>query len=247
MKRFYVFLVISAFIVGCEKDGIPTDKTKPINFADSRTKEICTILWDVNEDGELSYDEAAMVSDIPYYLFKSSTIRYFDEFKYFTKITNIEDLAFCGCHQLERITLPPQLISIGQGAFSHCTSLKAINIPNSVKTIQSATFEGCSSLKEISLSNSITSIAQCTFHECTSLESVVIPATVSQIGEAAFMDCKSITNIFSKATTPPNGNRGMFSYHASNRKIYVPRNSVNAYKSAEYWMEYAKDIVGYDF
>ena len=31
------------------------------------------------------------------------------------------------------------------------------------------------------------------------------------------------------------------------RKIYVPRNSVNAYKSAEYWNAYADDIVGFDF
>ena len=29
--------------------------------------------------------------------------------------------------------------------------------------------------------------------------------------------------------------------------IYVPRASVDAYKSAKYWRDYADDIVGYDF
>jgi hypothetical protein len=39
----------------------------------------------------------------------------------------------------------------------------------------------------------------------------------------------------------------MFYNNASDRKIYVPRNSVNAYKAANGWKEYASDIEGYDF
>lgn len=39
----------------------------------------------------------------------------------------------------------------------------------------------------------------------------------------------------------------MFSYNASGRKVYVPAESVDAYKSAEGWSEYADAIVGYDF
>jgi hypothetical protein len=35
--------------------------------------------------------------------------------------------------------------------------------------------------------------------------------------------------------------------NASGRKIYVPRNSVSAYKAAEYGKDYADYIVGYDF
>ena len=39
----------------------------------------------------------------------------------------------------------------------------------------------------------------------------------------------------------------MFSNNASGRKIYVPTESVEAYKSADGWSKYADDIVGYDF
>lgn len=39
----------------------------------------------------------------------------------------------------------------------------------------------------------------------------------------------------------------MFYNNASGRKIYVPKESVEAYKSAEYWSVYADDIVSYDF
>jgi hypothetical protein len=39
----------------------------------------------------------------------------------------------------------------------------------------------------------------------------------------------------------------VFTYNGSDRKIYVPAGSVNAYKSATNWSEYADAIVGYDF
>ena len=38
-----------------------------------------------------------------------------------------------------------------------------------------------------------------------------------------------------------------FDNNASGRKIYVPRESVKAYKSASYWSGYADYIVGYEF
>lgn len=39
----------------------------------------------------------------------------------------------------------------------------------------------------------------------------------------------------------------MFPNNASDLKIYVPRASVEAYKTAEYWSDHADYIVGYDF
>lgn len=39
----------------------------------------------------------------------------------------------------------------------------------------------------------------------------------------------------------------MFDNNASGCKIYVPTESVEAYKTAKYWNSYASSIVGYDF
>ena len=39
----------------------------------------------------------------------------------------------------------------------------------------------------------------------------------------------------------------MFSDNASDRKIYVPMESVDSYRMATGWGEYVLDIVGYDF
>lgn len=40
---------------------------------------------------------------------------------------------------------------------------------------------------------------------------------------------------------------GLFSRNAEGRKIYVPNESVDAYKSARGWSLYADDIIGYNF
>jgi hypothetical protein len=39
----------------------------------------------------------------------------------------------------------------------------------------------------------------------------------------------------------------MFYNNAPNRRIYVPTESVKAYRTAEYWSDYFFSIVGYDF
>jgi hypothetical protein len=79
------------------------------------------------------------------------------------------------------------------------------------------------------------------------LTSVTIPDSVTLIRKEAFYMCNSLTSVYCKPTTPPIGGSNMFYYNASIRKIYVPTSSASAYKSAEYWSDYASDIVGYDF
>ena len=114
--------------------------------------------------------------------------------------------------------------SIGSGAFRDCRSLTSVTIPGSVTSIRNSTFYGCSSLTSVTIGNGVTSI-----------------------GNAAFYGCSSLTSVYCKATTPPYGGSSMFANNASGRQIYVPRQSVEAYKASEYWSEYASDIEGYDF
>ena len=69
----------------------------------------------------------------------------------------------------------------------------------------------------------------------------------TSIGEWAFAYCWSLTSVYCKAVTPPAGCYDMFDGNASGRKIYVPTESVDAYKSATGWSGYKSYIVGYDF
>ena len=83
-----------------------------IAFADPIVKQICVENWDTNKDGELSYAEAAAVTDIGTF-FKGTSIKSFDEFHHFTGVTSIGDYAFYGCTSLRDVELPPGLLSIG--------------------------------------------------------------------------------------------------------------------------------------
>ena len=139
-------------------------------------------------------------------------------------VTEIGDYAFYSCISLTSVTIPDSLTEIGYAAFAYCSSLTSVTIPDSVTTIENYAFENCSSLTSVTIGDSVTTI------EC-----------------GAFYGCSSLTSVYCKATTPPAGDSDMFYNNAYGRKIYVPMDSVGAYKSAEYWSEYASDIVGYNF
>ncbi len=148
---------------------------------------------------------------------------------------------------LTQYTIPDSVTSIGNEAFCGCSSLKSVTIPNSVTSIGDDAFRSCTSLTSVTIGNSVTSIGDDAFRSCTSLTSVTIGNSVTSIGYWAFYNCTSLTSVYCKPTTPPKGSSDMFYNNASGRKIYVPRNSVEAYKSASYWRSYASYIEGYDF
>ena len=123
----------------------------------------------------------------------------------------------------------------------------SVTIPDSVTEIGSTAFLGCFSLTSVTIPEGVTEIGSQAFAVCTSLTSVTIPASVTSVSYLAFAHCSSLKEVYCKPTTPPTGDSSMFYDNASGRKIYVPTESVDAYKSAEYWSDYADYFEGYDF
>ena len=162
-------------------------------------------------------------------------------------VTTIGYSAFADCSSLTSVTIPDSVTTIGKYAFEYCSSLTSITIPDSVTTIGGGAFYGCSSLTSVIIPDSVTTIGYSAFYGCSSLTSVTIPDSVTEIGDSAFAYCDSLTSVYCKATTPSTGGFWMFDNNASGRTIYVPMESVEAYKSAEGWSEYADSIVGYNF
>ena len=131
---------------------------------------------------------------------------------------------------------------IGELAFYNCTSLTSIDIPNSVTSIGYQAFFYCSGLTSIDIPNSVTTIGYYAFYRCTSLTSCAIGSGVTSIGSNAFAYCSGLTSITVNATTPPTLGISAFD-STSNCPIYVPAASVNAYKSASGWSNYADRIL----
>ena len=102
---------------------------------------------------------------------------------------------FAGCSSLTSITIPNNVIEIGDEAFYGCEALESITISNSVTKIGNKAFKGCHLLTSIEIPNSVTEIGYSAFEECHSLTSIEIPNNVTDIGSAAFKGCSSLISI----------------------------------------------------
>ena len=167
-------------------------------------------------------------------------------------VTSISAYAFRDCKGLTSIIIPDGVTTIYHTTFKNCTSLESVSLGNGVTEIGDNAFDCCHSLKSVAIPDTVTSIGMQAFSECSNLETVTLGSGVTEIGYFAFHWCSGLKSIYCKATTPPLIDHAwdLHIFTDSNCKIYVPRNSVEAYKSADGWSwyaEYADCIVGYDF
>ena len=144
-----------------------------IVFADEAVKALCVQNWDTNGDGELSYAEAAAVTDLGEVFKNNEEITSFDELQYFTGLTSIGNYAFDSCSGLSSITIPNSVTLI-KSAFGDCSGLTSVNFGNSVKTIENYAFSGCSSLSSITIPKSVSAIGWGVFSGCINLISLIV-------------------------------------------------------------------------
>ena len=197
----YITLVIKDGVMSFYV-GKPSVTTEVISFADSEVKRICVENWDTDGDGEISYEEAAAVTDFGT-VFDNSAIKTFDEAQFFTGIRAFGLGWIKGCPNLTSIKLPTSISSIKEYAFYRCSSLKSISLPSSVTRIGNFSFSGCSSLLNITLPEALASIGNSAFVNCSSLMSASIPSSVKTIGGAAFAGCTNLSS-FEVAASNPN-------------------------------------------
>ena len=158
-------------------------------------------------------------------------------------VTHIGGYAFSYCTGLTgSLVIPDNITHIEQSAFIDCTNLTSITIPAFVVSIEAGAFGNCTGLTSIRIPDFVISIEELTFSGCSGLISVIIGSGVETIEMGAFSQCLNLASITLLATEPPQA--GMFVFDSSNPPgtIYVPAESVDAYKNASGWSEYA-DII----
>lgn len=185
---------LEAFTIIQEMEGAGNG----IVFADAALKEACVAAFDTDGNGELSYREAASVTDLSK-LMVPAKITSFNELEYFAGVTEIPEDMFSECYLLESIVLPETIRKIGAGAFYGCKLLKTLILPENLKELgyggTNGIFENCTSLTDIVVPSSVVEIPYATFRNCASLISITLPERIEYIGSECFSDCKSLKSV----------------------------------------------------
>lgn len=182
-------------------------------------------------------------------------------------ITSIRYGLFYQCDNLTSVTIPNSVTSIGGFAFCYCSGLTGtLTIPSSVALIDSNAFNGCSRLTQLVIDgNTLTTIQNSAFMNCGLTGDIVLPDSLQIIGSSCFRSMANVTSItvgtgitkidnfafyqnsclshiIIRATTPPTlGNVNAFN-STNSCPIYVPDESVEAYKAAKNWSALADRI-----
>lgn len=184
---------------------------------------------------------------------------------------NSDTAAFMGCSMLKSILLPASVNYIGIHCFSGC-DLQEVPDLSLITTLREGAFSDNTNMRGKLILNvpppqgSFTNtgideaVINCTgtisagsnnttngaFANCTNLAKVDISDGVTLIRQYTFHNCSSLATMIVRAVTPPTLN-GPFigtAIAAGTGTIYVPDESVEAYKTAINWSTYAAQIKG---
>ncbi len=127
----------------------------------------------------------------PYFELKTVKIPY--------GVTKIGDYCFKDCYNLESLSIPETVTSMGVGVFKMTSTsgslLKNVAIPSALTTIPSDMFYNCASLESVNIPSGTTSIDAQAFYGCTELKSVDLPNELLSIGDKAFLNCSALENL----------------------------------------------------
>lgn len=157
-----------------------------------------------------------------------------------SSVTHIETWAF-EHSSLESLVLPNSITEFTGGGFSYfsnCPYLASVVLPTNLKIIPSRMFEGCSVLSQVVFPENLERIDTDAFADCPNLKSISLPKSLLSISWRAFEN-SGLETIYCYAVTPPNLASDAFKNISKTVcHLKVPTNSVDFYKSSDYWNEF---------
>ena len=183
--------------------------------------------------------------------------------------SSIREYAFSYCDKITDITLTMYDGDLRTGAFLGCYNLKKVEfiIPDVVQggtysnssfsfAIWEKAFEGCQNLETVIFPETTTVVYEGKNYNVrwyissrafstTGFSEFTLPANIGWI-EAGILDwCDNLKSVYIEATTPPfivSDGIKLFETCSNLESIYVPAASVDAYKAADGWKNYADKI-----
>lgn len=206
----------------------------------------------------LTVDEAGQITTLPNdFISGNTSIVSLEELRFFTGLTSIGSYSIRGAgasnDKLVKWALPPTITSLGSSALQSRPFVKKIVIPdkskygNGVTSLPDKCIRQNYSLRLLVLPSTLQSIANNNFNRLGWRGSNFVVNSITFIG-----DTPCALTLICKAIVPPtvNSTDNSFLTYGSydctgsfDLKIYVPDESVNAYKGATWWTRYSNYIL----
>lgn len=157
---------------------------------------------------------------------------------------------FDWCSNLTSVTFETQFSYLPMGMFGHCGGLQTIDLTNCMSYRVSDNdpyfgghFSECGSLITVTLSPHVNRLEAGMFGY-SNIQRITIPDNVTEIGNGCFYACRNLT-VTCLPTIPPtlvkNANES-YTHFGMVPNIKVPAASLEAYKTATGWSEFAGQI-----
>jgi len=99
-------------------------------------------------------------------------------------------------------TIPDTVTDIQDGAFSGCDNLDRVLFPTGITRVPDGAFAEGSSLTNVTFSSTLARIGYWTFSGCSALPRITFPASLTQIGDGAFYGCNVLKEIYFEGNAP---------------------------------------------
>lgn len=158
-------------------------------------------------------------------------------------VTQLDDKAIRSAPKLESLNLPQSITTLVSLLFPDCYKLffDNIDLPN-LETLGYRCFNECGGARRISNLGKITKISYGCFQSNKQLTYASIPATCTTIEYDAFRYCSALETVIVNNDVPPTLGDNVFEGTPSTMSIYVPDQSVQAYRDASGWLSYEDQI-----
>lgn len=198
-----------------------------LNFQYTQTKELFVpktiknigagAFFGIKEINKIEFEEGAEIERIPNWCFSNIT-------SYSTYVD---------------IKIPKCKI-IGFASFLQ-TPLKTFKLEEGIEEVEDNAFYRCQLLQELKLSSTLKTIGTSAFYYCSNITEIVLPESITELKTQAFGMCYKLKTIIIESSTPFTIGSYALSV-GSGSKIYVPKGTSEAFKSATNWSSYASYI-----
>lgn len=157
-------------------------------------------------------------------------------------ITSLRDSCFINYSNVTGI-IARGVTSIGDSAFNYMTNLESLEL-GTITYVGTSVFSNCRKLETpIVISNSVTALPQTVFFNCYKIPYIDVGTGVTSIGNQCFRYLNACQYVIMRPTTPPIlGTLNFVNANPATYPIYVPDESVAAYKAANNWSALADRI-----